>query len=593
MPIDIKQISNLLEGNFFIPSYQRGYRWESKQVTDLLNDLNAFSRDEEKENWYCLQPIVVKEIVNNDSRIQTNNLCQGKTWYEVIDGQQRLTTISIILKSFQQIKGQDIGVPEIFYETRPDSNGFIGGLKYDSQNKGGILNNENPDFYCMSNAYKISYEWFDKKNKDANLNPAFLKNLKEYVNVIWQKIDNGMNPIDAFTRLNIGKIPLSASDLIKALFLQERNFNGDNVAKQQLASQWYEIEMRLMDDSFFCFLTKSMKAYAPSNRIALLFEDIVEEESLYDNNLKKSIGHDNYAIFRYYQNLFDQQNGNLQGIQKIWKDVYSRFEIFESWYNQYEWYNYVGVLSHIRKHIPLFKLIEIYNIAQQNRNTFTNQIKIYIRNGNRNIIFERDTQQFDLEYGKDSQDIKELLLLYNALLCIDKKEKFPFDKYAKEKWDLEHIDSTTQYIMKTRREQVEWMSIVHGDYTNHLSPALLGNMTTFINTNGNFDSLRNQIRVEIQEDGNSNLGNRIGNLVLLPARINRAYKNAPFYSKKMYIANNPMQLFIPLDTSNAFNKTIPNIPNGQSITPDNMRWHPNDISVREMAIIKKLNNHNL
>lgn len=58
--ISIKTISDLLKCNFYIPSYQRGYRWTEQQVKDLLNDINEFSPKEipnsDEKTWYCLQP---------------------------------------------------------------------------------------------------------------------------------------------------------------------------------------------------------------------------------------------------------------------------------------------------------------------------------------------------------------------------------------------------------------------------------------------------------------------------------------------------------------------------------------------------------
>ena len=67
-----------ITGQFFVPGYQRGYRWGEDEVTRLLEDINANGTQP-----YCLQPIVVKK--NNDK-------------YELIDGQQRLTTIYLIYK---------------------------------------------------------------------------------------------------------------------------------------------------------------------------------------------------------------------------------------------------------------------------------------------------------------------------------------------------------------------------------------------------------------------------------------------------------------------------------------------------------------
>ena len=68
-----------IEGTFFIPSYQRGYRWTADEVTKLLDDIW-----ESAGQRYSLQPIVVK------------SLRTGK--WELIDGQQRLTTLWLLLR---------------------------------------------------------------------------------------------------------------------------------------------------------------------------------------------------------------------------------------------------------------------------------------------------------------------------------------------------------------------------------------------------------------------------------------------------------------------------------------------------------------
>ena len=83
-------IAELLDGQhlFVIPSFQRGYRWEEKQVTDLLEDIKQFADNDSPENdSYLLQPVVVKEISYN-----------GMKAYEVLDGQQRLTTLLLLMK---------------------------------------------------------------------------------------------------------------------------------------------------------------------------------------------------------------------------------------------------------------------------------------------------------------------------------------------------------------------------------------------------------------------------------------------------------------------------------------------------------------
>ena len=133
--LELKSISKILGMNFFIPSYQRGYRWGDRQVLDLLKDIYEFANKTKiKDEFYCLQPIVV--AIKKDDK------------YNIIDGQQRLTTIYIILKylkdsgeKFKEFKDKEeykeilefcdiegFGKIELYtieYETREDSKKFL------------------------------------------------------------------------------------------------------------------------------------------------------------------------------------------------------------------------------------------------------------------------------------------------------------------------------------------------------------------------------------------------------------------------------------------------------------------------------------
>lgn len=103
--IELRSVNELLGMKFYIPSYQRGYRWTEQQVKDLLNDINEFkpekNKDTNEETWYCLQPLVVRRMDENDSRLEKEN--DRIDWYEVIDGQQRLTTIFLTIHYFNEM----------------------------------------------------------------------------------------------------------------------------------------------------------------------------------------------------------------------------------------------------------------------------------------------------------------------------------------------------------------------------------------------------------------------------------------------------------------------------------------------------------
>ncbi len=134
--IDQVSISELLDGRiFFIPSYQRGYRWTKTQIYDLCNDLleYALKPNKDPKSFYSLQPLIVRRAIHNISGKQTNVI-------EVIDGQQRLTSIYIMYRALMKYVGitsseilkenRDAVLYHIFYETRPDDYSFIDNLGF-------------------------------------------------------------------------------------------------------------------------------------------------------------------------------------------------------------------------------------------------------------------------------------------------------------------------------------------------------------------------------------------------------------------------------------------------------------------------------
>ena len=208
--IELKSINELLGMNFYIPAYQRGYRWNIQQVKDLLEDIQEFI-DKKKEGFYCIQPLVVRrsipdtkinefktgldQIRNTVSEKQlveeTEKLITKNTQWEVIDGQQRLTTIYIMLHTLD-VKNQY----EIEYQTRPDSKSFLHNIDKTKME-------ENIDYFHIAGAKNTIEDWLKEKGEQDKI--KFLETLLHDVQFIWyESVDE--DPIKVFTRLNIGKI---------------------------------------------------------------------------------------------------------------------------------------------------------------------------------------------------------------------------------------------------------------------------------------------------------------------------------------------------------------------------------------------------
>lgn len=146
--LELKTINEIQKFNFYIPSYQRGYRWTPKEVEDLLNDVAEFVPrvvdDSDEKTWYCLQPVVVKRMESGQ--------------FEVVDGQQRLTTIYLILYYINERYRDPPQLFDLNYQTRKESSNFLKTLTRSSN--GGV----NIDFYYILEVYKKICSWFDKPN---------------------------------------------------------------------------------------------------------------------------------------------------------------------------------------------------------------------------------------------------------------------------------------------------------------------------------------------------------------------------------------------------------------------------------------------
>lgn len=96
--LDFKHVADLFDMHFNIPSYQRGYRWECKHIEELLNDLYSFSKNESNNQgkFYCMHPLAVLK----NKKLSTAD----KIVYDVIDGQQRLTSLFLLLSYLQDTR---------------------------------------------------------------------------------------------------------------------------------------------------------------------------------------------------------------------------------------------------------------------------------------------------------------------------------------------------------------------------------------------------------------------------------------------------------------------------------------------------------
>lgn len=585
--IGLKPISEILGMNFFIPSYQRGYRWTKQQVEDLLNDIWEFSSKPNKseKEFYCLQPVIIR-LMNSEEILEKklNSVLDNNKWYEVIDGQQRLTTIKILISYLikKHLNGDSLereyGRPEfiIDYETRQNTKYFLDNVGNTEAN-----GEDNIDFYHIHEAYKNISEWFETKNQQRAVREGIFRTLVKdmktkdpegILQVIWYETkeiaSNPMgilNPIDTFIRINMGKIPLTNSELIKALFLQKRNFNGvsADLFQIEIANEWDRMEYALQDDSFWWFLNKN-KNEIPA-RIEFIFDLMCEVAKKENNKLEDKIGNDEHATFRFFTMKFSENN--FDESINAWNEIKDYFLAFEEWFNDPVWYHYIGFLIYCGA--PIIDIYGMYKNTEKDK--FISKIQSKIKKHFDKLECHKSENKYNINLSfenKNKQKIRELLLLFNIESIVKQyKEsiktsgeifnRFPFEIFKKESWDIEHIDSFTENEVKNKETQIEWLKSAKLDLD--LNPELVNQINLFMEDSSfkkSFEEIKSIIVKEAGEDSNNEDDkNSIGNLTLLDAGTNRGYGNALFPTKRRkIIEKDTAGKFIPICTKNVFLK---------------------------------------
>ena len=516
--ISIKTINDLLKYNFFIPSYQRGYRWTEQQVTDLLNDINEFSPKEipntNEKTWYCLQPIVVKQKDENE--------------WNVIDGQQRLTTTFLILHYLNQgyIANRQKKLFGLKYETRENSADYL-----QKELNGETINDTNIDYYFISSAYKTICDWFKNKGEQFDVN-TFESKFNFSTKVIWYETSTNDDSIDIFTRINSGKIPLTNAELIKALFLNSSNFEKSDSEKLRLkqleiASEWDRIEYALQDDSFWYFINKNENNLV--TRIEFIFNLMSEKPS-----------DDKYSTFHFFNEKF--QTKSEKEINDNWQEIKKYFQTLEEWYNDRELYHKIGYLIAIGTNIKNILKEKIEKSKTEFSNWINQEIESKFKKMNLEVV----------EYN--GRNVREILLLHNIQTMLNNENetnRFPFDRYKKESWDVEHIHAIATEVNVKKENQIDWLKNNFIKTDNHKNEEL-NNRIEFIKSGNTIDEneFDDIIDYVLGEEDNS-----LRNLCLLDSGTNRSYKNDSFKEKRNKIIEREIEgTFIPICTKNVFMK---------------------------------------
>jgi len=506
-----------IKGEFYVPSYQRGYRWDESQVMALLNDVY-----ENGENPYCLQPIVVRK--GEDGR------------YELIDGQQRLTTLYIIYK-FMTNRWPDY-IDDVnytlCYETRKENEFFFDNIEDET------IANSNIDFYFIHQAYKTVERWFsfDREKKPLHVAGKLSEYFDNNVKVIWYEMNSGSeaDAISLFTRLNIGRIPLTNAELVKALFLCE----SEQVTKgkqMEIALQWDTIEREMHDEDLWYFLTKK-KAESYATRIELLFDFMAS---------KNDGEREQFFTFLY----FSKQRGNLLA---LWDEILRYYYRLKEWFKNDKLYHKIGYLV-----ATSTSTIDV--LMNETKELKKSAMDALLDDKIRQSINSKKTYS-ELNYHNDPGIITNILLLFNVI-SLQKNgsgARFPFKEFNNDSWSLEHIHAQHSLSLNTQEKWKEWLKL-HMDSVRKLegTESLLEEMKEAINnehlTDVKFNELADKITTLFSEQGDTEYVHSISNMALLQCSKNSALSNALFDAKcRMIREMDAHGQFIPYCTKMVFMK---------------------------------------
>lgn len=550
---------------FNVPSLQRTYRWGEKEITLLLNDLYEFynTNKDSTNDFYPLQPLILKKSNKNDD-----------TW-NVLDGQQRLTTIKLIASFLGMDKDYCL---DISYDTREKTKDFLDNISNKKEEDVGT----SMELYYIFHAYEVIKAWFqkkegrkfveDKKRKNAIKNVLFEK---ERTRFVVQEMNIDDDEAKTFQNINQGRIPLSCSELIKALFLGHIFENNkidnscrfvyssdgyglfipiDPIKERQsltrlqniIAKEWDDIETVLMHDEFYSFVCPEKDRSI--NRMDFLFEVVCGNEKY-----KKYKTDDPFNAI--YERIKDDKNANIvDTISHCWNEVVKCFNRMQKLYYDFDAYHLVGFC--ICEDIGISEDFYKYCNEDEKLDEFKTAIRVKIKG---KVLSGLKTDDLDewlkgLRYKENKDQIKEILLLHNLQSYSYEKIRFPFNLYDGGKnYDIEHIHATAEE-KADKKSRYEWFKTNYSNIKRTKEKLIDSNLITLFNSfedeeaygqkkldkfknDKEFNKLREIMIKDNLDNEKEDLSKDDGikNLCLLDSTTNRTYKNSLFITKREMI----------------------------------------------------------
>ena len=557
---------------FVVKSYQRGYRWTKTQVDALLKDIADFAQNGKEHDSCFLQPVIVKSLKQEDD---------SESW-ELIDGQQRLTTIflmdAVLCRALNRTSALSF---KLRYENREKSGEFLHRLALEpdwaESAEGQKEAGKNPDFHAMALACRRVTAFFREHAPDAALYETFSRRVR----VLWYDVTEEEGSAEQrFARLNMGRIPLTGAELCRALLIsragRERESPGSEEGRPAglfadrtqilLGSLWDDMERSLHDPSFRDFLGMDNDDSGTPCMGFLL--DIVTGRPQRDP--------DDHFSFRVMSQRLEQG----ESARSIWQDMVLSWQHLRCWHEDNNLYHWTGCLisEAVRHGRAAFCLQKLLALARENRKSvFKKKLFEEIRT----VMFDGDElpDLQSLRYHRNYDLICRLLFLFNVELSREKGRRFPFGEHWRQRWSLEHVQAQNVESLANVRDQRIWVAD-HRDALRQMSPdalpdderrmsndefmekkrELAASCSAFLNKDDekameDFDALYNAVLQFMHSVSgvSDERTHTLGNLALLDGGSNSSLNNAIFAVKRTRLLNMMRQgTYVPLGTAAVF-----------------------------------------
>lgn len=591
---------NQVQG-YYIGPYQRGYKWRSAakydQVPTLLTDLyEAFqqSQVDPRNQEYFLQYITVKRT-----------LIDRISYFELIDGQQRMTSISLFyyvlagVFSFENLAEHD-GCPLVIYSRYPERRIFEEVMALLASAKSEDENLQQQDLFYMVRAARCFLDFLHILREQKQLR-AFELFFREKVKLILNKEDEATSAEEVFLNLNTNKVPLTDGELVKGLLLTrasrmddemgERNFKEITEIRLLMGKAWDELTAWLHKPEVAAYFFDKSDQPLASFLGLVSWNETKQEQPVVEifrrGLVKNTKTQDNkYVQFNRYMERIRKPADAHDLLLQI-KHVFRRLR---SWYETPDVYNLLGYYLETSGN-RISKLKEL--LKDESNHSVIVTMKTHLSS------FLTALRPDKLEFGKHNDTIKYLLLAISVFpesedQTLNSHYRFDFFTYGDQKWSIEHIfpqnPNASKYDVVDDRE---W---VLGRIAEERAKLEEGMQLPL-------DQLKERIELR-QPVSTTEMAwlfdsftktDYLGNLALLPGGVNSALSNKFFNTKRKVLLEKISQgQFVPKHTTDVFSKMLdlsklPAGTVGREFDRSLVTWSEKDANVHFEWICNRIN----